>query len=183
MKKVLGIIIFVICITGTCLAAILHTDIGVVLIGSSEYKEKHMMSEMEEIMTSEKLPNYFIHVGEDEQSKYQDFWFSKGVLDPEDPSPQNFMEYVNYAGYDKVLFLVVKDPVVDTRKEGLFGQREHKRVSVEIKGYLVGKDKLIGSYTSVNEDDSRFSELRARRGALKKSVKYIYEKSKNDFSK
>jgi hypothetical protein len=183
MKKLLGIIAFVICITNTCFASILHTDIGVVLIGGSEYKEEHMMNELKEIMTTEKIPNCFIHVGEDEQSKYQNFWFSKGVLDPEEPSPQSFMEYVNYAGYDKVLFLVVKDPVVDTRKEGLFGQTEHKRVSVEIKGYLVGKDKLIGSYTSVNEDDSRFSELRARRGALKKSIKYIYEKSKSDYSK
>lgn len=102
-------------------------------------------------------------------------------MDADNPTPQNFLEYVNYTGYGKVLFLVVKDPVVDTKKEGLFGTVESKRVSVEIKGYLVGHEKLIGSYTSVNEDDSRQSELRARRGALKKSIKYIHEKSKNDY--
>ena len=38
------------------------------------------------------------------------------------------MEYVNYSGYDEILFLIVKDPVVDTRKIGLFGSLEEKRV-------------------------------------------------------
>lgn len=181
MKRIIGLIFAIICISSSCFAAGAQKDIGVVLIGSSEYKEDHMISVMVEIMTTENPSGVVMHVGADEQSKYQEFWFTKGKLDADNPTPQNFLEYVNYTGYDKVLFLVVKDPVVDTKKEGLFGTVESKRVSVEIKGYLVGHEKLIGSYTSVNEDDSRQSELRARRGALKKSIKYIHEKSKNDY--
>ena len=182
MKKVIGLIIVLICMSSSCLAFAGGKDIGVVLIGSSEYKEDHMISVMVDIMKAENPSGVVMHVGADEQSKYQEFWFTKGKLDADSPTPQNFLEYVNYTGYDKVLFLVVKDPVIDTKKEGLFGTVESKRVSVEIKGYLVGHEKLIGSYTSVNEDDSKVSELRARRGSLKKSIKYIHEKSKNDYT-
>ena len=59
--------------------------------------------------------------------------------------------------------------------------KEDKRVSVEISGYLVSKDSLICSSTAASEDNSRFSDLRARRGAFKKSVKYIYDSMKNKF--
>ena len=117
---------------------------------------------------------FTIYVGNEEQSRYQDYWFMKGFLEEPAPNPQNLMEYVNYSGYDEILFLIVKDPVVDTRKIGLFGSLEEKRVSVEIKGFLIGKDKLLGSYSSTNEDDSKRSELRARQGAFKKSIRDIY---------
>ena len=182
MRKFIVLVFTLICFAGTCFAAENQKDIGIVLIGGSEYKEDHMISAMVDIMKTDNAPNIVMHVGNDEQSKYQEFWFSKGLLDAEKPTAQNFLEYVNFTGYDKVLFLVVKDPVVDTKKGGLLWGEETKRVSVEVRGYLVGKDKLIGSYTSVNEDDSEASELRARRGALKKSLNYIHDKSKKDYN-
>lgn len=158
-------------ISNTALAA---TQIGVVLIGSSDYKEAHFMTNLTDTFQSDPASKFVMHVGNEEQSKYQDYWFMKGFLDEPNPTPQNLMEYVNYSGYDEVMFLIVNNPIIDTRKRGLFGSIEEKRVSVEIKAYLIGKDRLLGSFSSTNEDDSKRSELRARQGAFKKSIRDIY---------
>ena len=40
--------------------------------------------------------------GNEEQSRYQDYWFMKGFLEEPAPNPQNLMEYVNYSGYDEI---------------------------------------------------------------------------------
>ena len=79
------------------------------------------------------------------------------------------------------MILFEKQKVKYVRKYCILCKKEYKRVSVEISGYLVSKDSLIGSSTAASEDNSRFSDLRARRGAFKKSVKYIYDSMKNKF--
>ena len=43
MKRIIGLILVIICIASPCFAAGAQKDIGVVLIGSSEYKEDHMI--------------------------------------------------------------------------------------------------------------------------------------------
>ena len=166
--------VFTVLMILVCNTAFAANQVGVILVGSSDYKDAHFMSQMENIFQSDASGKFTIYVGNEEQSRYQDYWFMKGFLEEPAPNPQNLMEYVNYSGYDEILFLIVKDPVVDTRKIGLFGSLEEKRVSVEIKGFLIGKDKLLGSYSSTNEDDSKRSELRARQGAFKKSIRDIY---------
>ena len=178
-KKIL--LFFVVIMLYSCSVFAATREVGVVLFGGSDYKDDHFMSVLSEVMVDDTEKNFKIHVGNDEQSRYQNYWFSKEVLDIPAPTPQSMKDYVAYSGYDEVLFLVVKDPVTDVRKYGLFGTKEEKRVSVEISGYLVSKDSLIGSSTAASEDNSRFSDLRARRGAFKKSVKYIYDSMKNKF--
>lgn len=170
MKKIIITLLLLLC-TNTAFAS---SQIGVVLIGSSDYKDAHFISKLTETFQNDPESKFIIHTGNEEQSRYQDYWFMKGFLEEPTPTPQNLMEYVNYSGYDKILFLIVKDPVVDTHKIGLLGLREEKRVSVEIKGFLIGKDTLLGSFSSTNEDDSKRSELRARQGAFKKCIRDIY---------
>lgn len=170
MKKII-LTMLMLMLTSTVFAA---NHIGVVMIGSSDYKDAHFMTKLTDTFQSDPNAKFIMHVGNEEQSKYQDYWFMKGYLNEPEPVPQNLMEYAAYSGYDKVLFLIVNDPVVDTRKFGLFGTREEKRVSVEIKAYLVSHDHLIGSFSSTNEDNSQYSDLRARQGAFKKSIRDIY---------
>ncbi len=157
------------------------SNIGVVLIAGTEYKEAHFMSQLTDIMQSDPNGKFIMYVGNDEQSRYQNYWFMKGSLDIPEPSPQGFMEYTASTGYDQILFLVVKDPVVDTKRTGWFGSVEEKRIAVEINGFLVSKDSLVASYSSTNEDDSKYSALRARQGAFKKSIKDIYASLKANF--
>lgn len=179
MKKVLAFMLAM--MMWSCVASAASRNVGVVLFGSSDYKDAHFMGQLAEIMVDDPAKRFKVHSGNDEQSRYQDFWFSKEVLDIPAPTPTSMKEYVAYSGYDMVLFLMVKDPVTDVRKFGLFGTKEEKRVSVEISGYLVSKDALVGSCTTANEDNSQWSDLRARQGAFKKSIRYIYDAMKDKF--
>lgn len=156
-------------------------SVGVVLIGSSDYKDAHFMSQMTDILVNDPNGKFTINSGNDEQSKYQEYWFNHGYLEEPAPTPQNLMEYTKDSEYDKVLFLLVSDPVTDIRKIGLLGLHEEQRVSVEIKAYLIGKEKLEGTYSATNEDNSKRSALRARQGAFKKSIRAIYKGLMNKF--
>ena len=149
------------------------SNVGVILIAGPEYKEEHFMSQLTEIMQNDPNRKFTIHAGNEEQSRYQNYWFMKGLLEIPEPTPQGFMEYAVSSDYDKILFLVVKDNVVNTDTE--------KRVAIEVISFLVSKDSLVASYSSCNEDNSRTSLLRARQGAFIKSIKDIYASQTANF--
>ena len=90
---------------------------------------------------------------------------------------------MKYSGYDKVLFVMVKDPVVDKHKQqtGLFTSVVNSRASISVNAFLADKSNVIKASSSTKEDDSEASELRAKRGAFRKCLQEI---SKNiDLSK
>lgn len=147
------------------------SNVGVVVIASSDYKDDHFFSVLDKEL--KQVAGHNVVSGNVMQTSYQDYWLDKGFLEAQQPSPQGFVDFVNYSGYDKVLFIVMKDPVVDKGVvTGLFGDvvAMKTRATVETKGFLVDKERIIKHFTSTNEDDSKASDLRAKRGAYKKGI-------------
>ena len=61
----------------------------------------------------EKNKNDFVLIaGEEVQNKYHKYWFDKGFLQENLPSKETLIEFVQYSGYDKVIFLLVNNPIV-----------------------------------------------------------------------
>lgn len=147
------------------------SNVGVVVIASSDYKDDHFFSILDKEL--QQVSGHNVVSGNVMQTKYQDYWLDNGFLEEQQPSPQAFVDFVNYSGYDKVLFIVMKDPVVDKNTvSGWLGRtiQTRTRATVETKGFLVDKERIVKHFTSTNEDDSRASDLRAKRGAYKKGI-------------
>ena len=177
MKK----LVFSLALVGVFLlmsSAALAANLGVVLVGGTDYKDAHFTDEMIALAKESFNPTVSLAIGTDEQARYQNFWTQKGHLEEGELTPAIIQEYARFSGHDKVLFLVVKDPVVDEKqlKTPLFTLDLKHRVTVEVKGYLADREQIINGISAVNEDSSRISQLRARLGAFKKSVQFIYGK-------
>lgn len=171
---------------GTCSAALpqsnvssyLPTRVAVVIVGSSDYKtEDYFQSIDEYICEPNKNKKLKILYGEDVQGKYQEYWLEKGELTEGTPTKQDLFDFVRYGGFDKVLYLIVQDPVIDRHqvRSGLFGQftSEDIRASITVNCFLCDDGKVIKNAAAVKEDDSFASILRARRGAFGKCMQSI----------
>ena len=159
-----------------------QNNVGVVVFGASEYSEDKFLSEVSTLFQSDRSKLLKIHVGADEQANYQAFWFNKGFLDEPMPTTNDLMEYVNSSKYDEILFIYAKEPKNRIYRAGLYGTGQMCETTVELKGYLVGKNRLIASYVSTNKDKALNDESRACFNAFKKSIKEIHTKFMNDKS-
>ena len=64
--------VFTILIILVCNTAFAANQVGVILIGSSDYKDAHFMSQMEDIFQSDASGKFTIHVGNEEQARSQE---------------------------------------------------------------------------------------------------------------
>ena len=152
----------------TVLAAANFTErAGVVIVGGAEYKTEDYFDFVEKFFVkpfaSDKMQ---IQYGRDAQNKYQNYWLDKGYLEEQTPTQRDFIEFVSYGAYDKVIFLKVQDSVTDQ-------QGKRSRLSVNVNVFLVDRRKVLKAASSTNEEDSKASQLRARRGAFKKCAKEL----------
>ncbi len=159
-----------------------QNNVGVVVFGTSEYSEDKFLSEVSDLFQSDKSKLLKIHVGAEEQANYQAYWFNKGFLDEPIPTTNDLIEYVNLSKYDEVLFIYGKEPKNRIYRGGVYGLGQMYETTVELKGYLVGKEKLIASYISTNKAKALNDEPRACFNAFKKSIKEIHTKFMNDKS-
>lgn len=143
-------------------------QIAVVIVGSADYRTKDF---------TEYTKSYFkptsgeVAAGKDIQNKYQKYWFDKGLIEEGTPTKEDFIAFARYAGYNNVIYLVIKDSVLEQhgRKKG----KDRSRVSLTVNAFLVDGTHIIESTSATNEEDSKTSELRAKRGAFKECVKEI----------
>jgi len=151
------------------------TKIGVVIIGGSDVKTPDFFKYVSESLINNDNSQYTLETGTVVQTKYQNYWFDKGFLDEQSLTKPDLHAFVKYSGYNKVLFLVVSNPVLEKTKvpAGWFTMVEQTRASVEIKAFFVDDTSVIKAVNVTKEDDSQASELRAKRGAFQKGIKEI----------
>lgn len=141
--------------------------VGVVIVGGADYKTKDFYEYVEKYFYKPFASDVMqIQYGKDAQNKYQNFWLDKGYLEEQKPTQKDFIEFVSYGAYDKVIFLKVEDSVSEM-------QRKRSRLSVNVNVFLVDRRKVLKTASSTNEEDSKASQLRARRGAFKQCAKEL----------
>ena len=149
-------------------------QIAVVIVGSADYKTKEFLNLTKDYFKPiDKSSVITVLSGKDVQNKYQKYWFDKGLIEEGTPTKEDFVEFVNYSGYNKVIYLVIKDSVLEQhgRKKG----KDRSRISLSVNAFIVDRNNILESTSSTNDEDSKTSELRARRGAFKQCVKEISE--------
>lgn len=147
------------------------------LIGDADVKTKDFIDILDDKLNSniDNSKQKKIECGTNIQSKYQEYWFSKDFIEEQKLTKTDLHEFVKYSGYDRCLYLIVSAPSMEKTKlpSGWFTTSERTRASVEVKGFLVDKDKVIKTINITKNDDSMASELRAKRGAFEKCIKEL----------
>ena len=170
MKKILlmaATIFFV--LTGTALAAQSFKNVGVIVVGGAEFKT----SDYYKIIQNEIKPisGAKIVYGNDLQTLYKKYWLQQGSIGEQVPQKEDLINFTNMSGCDKVICLIVADAVVD--KHNSSGHREKSRVSVQLDAYICTKTDVVDVLSASDEQTSKGSDLRARRGAFQKCLKEI----------
>ena len=72
-------------------------------------------------------------------------------------------------------YLIGSSPIVEKTHipAGWFSTIEQTRASLEVKCFLVDKENVIKALAVTQNDDSKTSELRAKRGAFEKCMKEL----------
>lgn len=150
-----------------------HQTVGVVIVGSPDFKTQNFYEYFNGQLRSETDTSYVIVTGNTPQNKWVDYWLDKGFLEEQTPKKDDLLGFVSFSGYDKVLFFIVKDPIMEkhTRSTGLFTQATQARVSLTTNAFLCTPDAVIKTYSVSKQDDSEWSDMRAKIGALKKCAR------------
>lgn len=193
MKKVLSIIMFVLFLfpisafaagnQATDAASLSHQPlekIGIVVIGGADVKTPDFFNAISESFAQS--PNealkYIIETGTPAQTKYQNYWTDKDFLDEQPLTKTVVLDFAKYSGYDKVLYIVINEPVMEKTTQGngawgYWGTSTNNRASIEVKAYLTDGETILKTVNVAKEDDSAASPLRAKRGAFKKDMKEV----------
>lgn len=154
--------------------------IGVVVIGGADVKTPDFFNAIAEAFspTAQEAQKYTIETGTPAQTKYQNYWSDKNFLDEQPLTKDVAVDFVKYSGYDKVLYIMISQPVMENTLHGggfwgYWDTTTHNRASIEVKAYLSDGNTILKSVNVTKEDDSAASQLRAKRGAFKKSIKEI----------
>ena len=144
-------------------------QVAVVIVGSADYRTKDFTSYAKDYFKPGE--GITIAYGKEVQNQYQKYWFGKGLIEEGTPTKEDFIAFADQSGYRQVIYLVIKDSVLEQhgRKKG----KDRSRISLTVNAFLVDKTHILGSTSSTNEEDSKTSELRAKRGAFKQCVKEI----------
>ncbi len=170
MKKIFfmaAAIFFV--LTGTAFAAQSFKSVGVVIVGGAEFKT----SDYYKTVKNEIKPSSGAKIvyGNDLQTLYKKYWLERGFIGEQMPQKEDLISFTNMSGCDKIICLIVSDSVVD--KHNSSGHREKVRVSVQLDAYICTKTDVLDVLSANEEDTSKGSDLRARRGAFQKCLKEI----------
>ena len=131
--------------------------------------------------------NVKILSGDDVQSKYQEYWFDKELVEEGTPKKEDLIDFVSYGNYDKVIYLMIKTPDLKHSQSGavMTGSVAPGGVvtgtavslgtfstSVTVSSFLVDKDKVIKIANSTNSKVSE-TALWTKKYAFQKCVKDI----------
>ena len=177
MKKFLLMVLTFFLLTISVLGYAKNPEICALLIAEPDMKTEDFMNKVHDCLKD----NTNVVFGTEIQTKYQEYWLSKGQLEEGKPTPEVLFEFRKYSGYKKCLYIITD---VKTEKSsvpaGLFGlaRVERTRASVNIKGFLVGEDitgteKILKVISATEQADSETSDLRAKRGAFERSMKKL----------
>ena len=174
MKKAFAII-FSMMLFAASSAFAQSQEIVVLIIGNSDFKTPNFIRYATQLFKEEYKGKTLKFVsGEEIQSKYQNYWLDKGSLEEGTPTKQDLIDFVSYGDYDRVVYLIIKDPVIDKHESGYGSSYQQKsRASVTVNAFLADSEKVLKAATSTKEDDSMASELRAKRGAFKQCMREI----------
>ena len=173
MKKIflLAALIFFV-LSGTAFAARDYQNVGVVIIGGADFKT----DDFYKIVRNELKPKSGakIFVGNEMQTLYKKYWLREGYIGEQTPQKRDLINFAAMSGYKKIVCIIVADSVVDRHNNPK--SREKDRVSVQLDAYLCTPTNVEDVFAASDEELSKTSNLRARRGAFQKCLKEISKK-------
>ena len=89
-------------------------------------------------------------------NKFQSYLEDKGIEEGNRASKETFVDFVNYGNYDKVIYLVVDDPIIDTNGDAaatagstvIIKSHISYDTSLTVNGFLVDKEKVITKFSA-----------------------------------
>lgn len=155
-------------LTSTTFAAANYQSIGVVIIGGAEFKT----DDFYDVIKSQIKPSSGakIFVGNDLQTRYKKYWLRRGYIGEQTPQKNDLVQFAAMSGCDKIVCLIVSDTV---DKQNSSNHRQKSRVSVQVDAYLCTRNDVVDVFAASNDENSKGSPLRARRGAFKKCLTEI----------
>lgn len=170
MKKIFLLAVMIcLAMMSTALAARDYQSVGVVIIGGAEFTTKDYY----EIVKDELKPVSVakILVGNDMQTRYKRYWLSKGFIGEQTPQRQDLIDFAAMSGCNKVVCLVVANSNLDTQNNS--NRRQKERITVQLDAYVCTPTAVINIYSASDDEKSKTSNLRARRGAFRKCLEEI----------
>lgn len=170
MKKIF-LLATMICflMSGTAFAARDFQSVGVVIVGGAEFK----IDDFYKIIRNELKPlsGAKIVVGNEMQNLYKKYWLREGYIGEQTPQKNDLIKFTAMSGYNKVVYLIVADTVIDRHNNAK--SREKDRISLQLDAYLCTPANVVDVFAASNDEISKTSNLRARRGAFQKCLKEI----------
>ena len=162
--------------SGTAFAARDYQSVGVVIVGGVEFKT----DDFYKIVRNELKPKSGakIIVGNDMQTRYKKYWLREGYIGEQTPQKNDLINFTAASGYSKVVCLIVSDSTVDRHNNAK--SREKDRIFVQLDAYLCTPTNVADVFAAGDEEISKTSNLRARRGAFQRCLKEI-SKSLNSY--
>ena len=154
--------------TCTTFAAQVQSTVGVVIIGGAEFKTKDYYKMIQSEIKSKNGAKF--QIGNEIQSKYQRYLFENDLVGETTPRKQNLIDFTVRSSCDKVLFLVVSSTADHQNNPK---SRQKDRLTVQVDAYLCDKFSVREVLSSVQENHSKTSDLRARRGAFRKCLEEL----------
>ena len=134
--------------------------IGVVIIGDSDFKTGDCYRFARNKLNPNKNPNIVIESSNEVQSKYMEYWASKGFLEEQELTEQDMIAFAGTSGYDKVIFLIpvdfsANDSFIPSKSllDFLFmgAGVKTKNLSIEFAAVLCNKNEIIQKYNTTEE--------------------------------
>ena len=186
MKQIICAFCFLLLSCNTVLAASSggKQTVAVVIVGTNDFKTQNFFEYLDDQLKSEDN-SYNLAVGKIPQNKWINYWIAQGYLGEQKPKKKDLVYFTQFSQYDKVLFMLVQNPVTEksSRPAGWFNKYEKTRTSVMVIGILSSPKGIINSFSVSKQDDSEWSDMRAKMGAMKKCARDIGKALKQYFPK
>lgn len=176
MKKIF-LLAAMICLmlTGTAFAARDYQSVGVVIVGGVEFKTDDFYKIVRNELKSKSGSK--IVVGNDVQTLYKKYWLREGYIGEQMPRKEDLIRFTAASGYKKVVCIIISDSTIDRHNNPK--SREKDRISVQVDAYLCTPTNVEDVFAASDEELSKTSNLRARRGAFKKCMAVICKSLNN----
>lgn len=190
MKKFLvSALILIFALSGVAFAAknsnsAASSKVAVVIVADPDFKTKKTFKHIDDFFGKDSAKNHIsLSYGEEVQSKYMEYWFDKGELEEGKPTKDDLTQFVDFSGYDKVIFLIVKDVSVNQNSGGaiatnvggtaIINSTAWLRASVTVNAFLVDKDKIIKMTSATKISDDMNQVVYAKQYAFKPCIREI----------
>lgn len=159
------------------------STVAILVVGDADLKVDEFIEIAGTCFNNDKEDVLSMQFGDSVQAQYQDYWFQKGYLEEQKLTMDTLLEFTRFSGYDKVLFLSANCSAIDKKPYTIIMSNvvDHgikTRVTIDIKAYLVSKEKPLKMISALKDGDSEESEKRAKRYAFKKCVTSIAKEMK-----